>query len=235
MNRRKIAFAQLSISFYITVCILTFHLIVSFPRILVPCFVIFAIIIVLLILVVNKMLTKQSGWEISLSSEKIVREFKNTVEQYPINDIKSIRIKRNCKGFIREIRFRMAGTKTFFINGLEDFENFREELLEFAKDAQVINYKEPPIDYDHWLFYPLLGPVLGIISTLFIKLLLSVGESNIKYIQLILAAYLIMVGIFFIISQPVRSRYGNKNRKIDIIFGVILSLIGAAVILSLII
>ncbi len=226
MTRRKIAFAQLLISFYITIFVLAFRPILSYPEISFPCLSLLAVIFGLLITLVNKMLTKQGEWKCYLTDREIIRKIKNTNEIHLISDIKSIRIKRNCKGLIREMRFRMTRENSFYINGLNDFENFKVRLLTMAKDAKVIHYKEPPIDYDHWLFYLFLGPALGVTATFFFRLMLSAGDAILNYILIMIACYAMILGVFFVICRPVKGRYGTKIRKTDIVCGSLLFIVG---------
>ncbi len=232
MKRRKDVFAKMTISFFITICLLSFSYIIELPQIVVPLLMAFITVIILLIILVNHILNKQSNYRVYLSEKEIERKFGNASKKYLIKDIKSIRIKRTTKGLIREIRFRMSGTEMFHINGLDEFEKFNEEIFQVIKeDTQVDYFKEPPIDFDHPMYYVFFGPVLGVISTLFFRLLLAVGENNIGYIQLIIACYIIFVGMFYIIGKPTRSRYGDKNKKTDYIFGAVFLVLGILFIL----
>jgi len=225
MTRRKFAFAKLIISFNFTVFILSFNSIISMLNISIPLIAIASTTTIILIFIVNRMLTKQSNWTFRFSEVEIERRFGNVIEKYLLREIKSIRIKRNCKGYIREIRYITSEAKPFFINGLIDFEKFNDDLLVCIKnensDVQIINYKEPPVDYDHPVFYVILGLILGTITTFSFKIMVSIYETSFKYIQLGIACFVIVFGIFCCLYQPVRSRYGNKSRKIDFIFGLL--------------
>ncbi len=231
MTRRKIAFSQLLISFYISIFILSFQPIISFPEISFPCFTLLAAVFGILILIVNKMLTKQAGWQFHLTEQKIIKNNGTEDESYLLKDITSIRIKRNCRGNIREMRFRTSGTSTFYINGLKDFENFHDNVLTSVKDVNIVNYKEPPVDYDHWLFYLFLGPVLGVTATFFFRLMISAGDEFFNYILYMIACYAMILGIFFFICRPVKGRYGVKVKNADIVCGLLLLIIGLLLLL----
>ncbi len=223
MRRRKLDFSKMLISFELTVLIFAFRPVVSFPEISVTLIIIAAAVTALLIIVVSKMLNRQSDWKFYLSGEAIEKQYVDFSENYPLSGIKSIRVKRTCKGYIREIRFKTSEEKPFFINGLNDFEGFYNELTALTENRGIefINYKEPPVDYDRPVFYLILGSVLGIITSLIFKFMFSVSEESLTIIRLLISGFLIVFGSFCVLYQPVRSRYGRKSSKVDIIFGLI--------------
>jgi hypothetical protein len=49
-------------------------------------------------------------------------------------EIKSIRIKGTTKDLIREIRLGLTGATAVHINGLEGFEQFKDDLIDAAAD-----------------------------------------------------------------------------------------------------
>jgi|GEM_PF-1065294 len=227
MKRRRNAFVKLVISFYLTTFILLFNEITLFPKISIPIAIIFAVVFISLIFAVDRMFRKQADWQICLSDKYLKRDFGKTSEKYLLSDINVIRIKRTTHGSIREITFKRLEGKNFFISGLDDFEKFNDDVISHAKNAKIINYKEPPVDYDHPLFYVFLGPILSAILILPLKLLLSVGEANFKYIQFAIACFLIVTGIFFIVKQPTSGRYGMKKRVADLVIGLLFFAVGA--------
>jgi hypothetical protein len=172
-----------------------------------------------------RVLDRQSYLQVSLSDNELKRNFKNASESYLLSDIKSIRIKRTTRGLIREIKLNIIGDTAIFINGLEDFETFKDDLIKSTKHIKVINYKET-IDFDHPLYYVFFGAITGTISTLLFKSMFLISESNIKYVQVSIDGFIIIMGLFWIISKPIRSRYGNKNIISDYIFGLLILIIG---------
>lgn len=225
INRRKKAFTSLEISFLLSVCVFSIDVIFSFPEISILCIFIISLILFSLSRIINKVLDKQSYLEIFLSDSELQRNFKNASEKYLLDKIKSIRIKRTTRGLIREIRLNVSGENAIFINGLEDFENFKDDLINATNDIKIINYKEP-IDFDHPLYYVFFGTIVGTVSTLLFRLMFIISQSNIKYVQFLLDGFIIIMGLFWIISKPIRSRYGNKNIISDYIFGLSILIIG---------
>lgn len=230
MNRRKRAFITLSISLFLTICIFSLDVIISMPKILVPSLIIFAMILILLIVRLNKTHDKQSYMQIQLTDSELKWIFKDSCDICLLSDIKSIRIKRTTKGLIREIRIITHGMKFLYINGLEEFEEFISYLISKTENVNIINYREP-VDFDHPLYYVFFGIVFGIITTLTFRVIPLIGLSNIKYVQLIISCFIIFVGIFFVLNKPVRGRYGSKNKNADYVCGLFFLAIGVFIII----
>lgn len=233
MNRRKRAFITLSISLFLSICIFSLDAIISLPEILVPTLIIFAIILILLIVRVNKTLDNQACLRICLSDSKLEWKFKdpNNSSKCLLSDIESIRIKRTTKGLLREIRIVISGMKFLYINGLEFFEEFIDDLISKNENVKIIKFKES-INFDHPLYYVFFGMVVGIVTTLLFRLIPLISENNIKYVQLSLACFIIFAGMSFVINKPVRGRYGNKNVIADYICGILFLVTGVIVLIS---
>lgn len=228
MNRRKTAFINLSSSFFISLCIFSIDVIISLPQILVPVYMIVATIIILLIVGLNKIFDNQTCLKIRLSDNELEWKFKSSSDICELTDIRSIRIKRNIKGLIREIRIGIYGMKYLYINGLEDFERFKDDLLCVTKGVDIKEFKES-IDFDHPLFYLCLGTLFGIFITLFFRLIPHIAENNIKNVQFLIAVFIIFMAGLFLINKPVRGRYGSKNIIADYICGLLFLAIGVLI------
>ncbi len=218
MNRRKKAFMNLSGSFFVSVCIFSLDFIKMVPHILVPTFIIVATILVILVLRANKTQDNQKKLRICISHNELIWKFKRSSDKCLLSDIRSIRIKRNIKGFIREIRIGIYGMKYLYINGLEDFEEFLNDLLDSTKGVKIKKFKEP-VDFDHPLYYTFLGTTLGLLLTLFFRFVPSIGETNVQYVQVACAGFVIFTGLFLLINKPIRGRFGSKNLIADYISG----------------
>lgn len=140
MDRRKRAFATLAISLFLSICVFSCDFVIALPEILGPSLLIFAMVLMLLIVFFNKILDNQSYLRISLSESELEWKFKNSRQKYVLPDIKSLRIKRTTKGFIREIRIGLSGMKYLFINGLEDFEKFKDDVTSTINNVHIKRY-----------------------------------------------------------------------------------------------
>lgn len=186
--------------------------------------------LILLIIRANKTQDNQTKLRVCISESELEWKFKRSNDKCKLTDIKSIRIKRNIKGLIREIRIGINGMKYLYINGLEDFEKFIEELLGSTGDVKIKRFKEP-VDFDHPLYYLCLGTLIGILLTLFFRFIPNIGENNVKYVQMICVGFIFFTGLFMLINKPVRGRYGSKNVIADYISGLLFLAIGLLILI----
>lgn len=230
MLRRKKAFVSLEVSIYLSIIVFSFSIIVSYPVLSIPSLAILAVLMICFWLQTNSILYKQSYIKVCISNHAIEKKFINSYEKYSLSKIDCVKIKRTSKGSIREIKFNIVGSNPFYINGLEDFEDFNNNLLLRVPNAEVKNFMEP-FDLDHLLFYPILGTIIGIITSLIIRLLILLNDATLKYFRYSLACFVIFVGIFFILKKPIRGRYGEKSKISD--FMICFFFIGAGLLIYL--
>jgi hypothetical protein len=135
--------------------------------------------------------------------------------------INKIKIKRRTNGVIREI-YIWSDNKSLFINAFEnDFEKI-EKLLKKSINANVL-IKEitEPLDFDHILFYPILGLCIGAFCSLLLFALFHASPKNINLVTLSTGIYLFILGIYFFIKKPQHARDAKKHAITDYIFGLI--------------
>ncbi len=141
--------------------------------------------------------------KISLSKEFLIKE----KQKFLIKEIKKIRIKKTTNNTIREIGIFFSNGKSLFINGLDDFEKFEKELLKIIdKKVEIKNIREP-MDFDSVFFYPILGLILSFGTIYLLKIMATFSEQTMKNILYACLLYVILIGIYLIISRPIKKRY----------------------------
>ncbi len=229
MNRRKKAFLTLSISFFISISISFFSFFLSYLQLVLPFMTILALFLTFAVLSFNRFLDRSKSIKINISDQKIEKNWFNKNDIYDIKSITSVKIKRTTANLIREIRFVISGVRPFYINGLDRFEEFNNHLLLIiGKNVKIYEVKEP-INFDHPLFYVLLGTLVGIFSILFLKLLF-IYSNYIRLFQLSTACFVIVVGIYWLFSKPITGRYGQNKKIMDNVMGTLFIIIGFALV-----
>ena len=129
IERRKKAFTTLIVSIYFGLILFTFDFIIL--NILFSAFFMFAFLIFLYIsrMLTIKSLNYFSQIRFLVNNESIKRKTKKSEEIYLFKDITKLSIKRTSKGYIREIGLFLKDENIIFINGLNDFESFKEKLI----------------------------------------------------------------------------------------------------------
>jgi hypothetical protein len=155
-----------------------------------------------------------------------------TTEEYLLRNISSIKIKWTANNTIREIYIWLNNGKSIFISGLDQFEQFREELLVKISKNIVKEWKEP-LDFDHPLFYPILGLLVSSISIFAFKSIQFLNFQYAKIGAIILFIYLLILGIYFIVAKPISKRTGKKTVFSDYIIGFLMICFGIIVLFSL--
>ena len=189
IERRKKAFTTLIVSIWFGLILFTFDFIIL--NILFSAFFMFAFLIFLYI---SRMLTIKSLNHFSqirflVNDESIKRKTKKSEEIYLFKDITKLSIKRTSKGYIREIGLFLKDENIIFINGLNDFESFKEKLINNCSKCIKIKEINEPIDFDHPFFYLFFGFIVSYISTIFIRLIAGLNSSNLEIIYLSVLFY----------------------------------------------
>ena len=108
------------------------------------------------------------------------------------SDITQINIIRTKRGHIREIVITLKNKREVFIDTLQDYERFKKMLLEKCPESKIVQVDEP-IDYDHPMFYLVLGLLVGFVIPLFIKLLLN--QPSLKIFFFGFTTYTVIIGL----------------------------------------
>lgn len=227
LNRRKIAFVTLLLSLSVGIIIFLKIFGLALSAFGYSCI---GVIFILLSLLTFHYLESISKMIIIITDNEIERMKPNSTEKYLISDIDAIRIKRRTNGIIREISIRFKNHKQIYINGFEeDFENIKSSILnKLDKEVNVKDYREP-MDYDHPLFYPVLGLLISFTSIFFLKFMISAESSLIKFIMRTFSVFDFLLAIYFVIKNPISIRSGKNQKMVDYIFGIVLLLISVCI------
>jgi hypothetical protein len=200
IKRRESAFLALLVSLYLGSILAS--ILFNFPIPLIFYWV-FLVILLLANLWINKFFNKFLKMKISLSKEFLIKMNK----KFLIKNINKIKIKRTTNNTIREIGVFFDDGKSLFINGMNNFEKFRKNLLKKVdKNVTVKNICEP-MDFDSIFFYPFLGLILSFGTVYLLKLMTNFSYQTMQIIMYISILYVFLMGIYLIISKPISKRY----------------------------
>lgn len=224
MNRRKRAFTTLIVSFFIVLCMSSYDILLIIPEIAYISLISLALMLLLFLILTVKLLNKQKFLVINISGEILKRQFDGDLDCYDLKDVNSIRIKRTVKNNIREILIGFSQGKRVAVNGLDMMELFGNELrVNSPKYATVKNVKEF-IDYDHPLFYVVLGIFIGGAIALLLRFMKDISAEGLLFFDLFVALLTFFTGVVFIFVKPITSRYGNTKIKSDYSWGILMIL-----------
>jgi len=174
-------------------------------------------------------LRKLTKTTINLSSQTLERVTNKVSEKYLLNEIEKIKIKWTANNAIREIYIYLNNGKSIFISALDNFEAFKKDLLDKLDKNITIKEMHEPLDFDHPLFYSLLGLPISTIGVLAVKLIPYLNYQHIKFLETVFSIYLLALGIYFIAMKPLSKRYGDKTVIADYLIG--LAMIGLGIVL----
>lgn len=226
MDRRKTAFQSLCASILVSSIAMGFILFPSGWQAGTVIVLFVTLLLVSAILYINHLLDVSKQAQVTVGEKEIEHIHAKIVNRYSVSSITRIIVKRTAKGTIREIRFVTNLSGSFFINGLNDFEDFFKCVSAAVyREVDVTTIREP-IDFDHPMFYPILGTVVGVVSVLFLKSGLSLSANSFAFLQVVIAAFSAIFGIYWLISKPMVGRYGKNFFLTDIVVGIMMVVIG---------
>ncbi len=219
INRREIAYASLLIS--LTIGMFFWELLFDL-QVLFPGTVIVGLLLLLTWLYFHSFFKSIKDIKVRIS-DKYLQRFEHSIwVKYPLEDIIKINIKHTTRKTIREVAVFTREGKNIFINGLEEFDKFTKELCASAGKEVEIKEITEPFDFDHTLFYPVLGILLSFIGISFFKLVINFNSQNIKLLFVIFSIYLVGLGGYFLYTRPISKSYGKNRMVADWVWATIL-------------
>jgi hypothetical protein len=185
-----------------------------------------ALLLISSIFYFNHLLEVSKQGQVTVGEKEIEHIHARIANRYPVASITGIIVKRTVKGTIREIRFVTNVSGSFYINGLNNFENFFNRISAVVNKYVIITTLREPIDFDHRMFYPILGTVVGVVSVLLLKVGLSLSTNSFAILQIAIAVFSATLGIYWLISKPMVGRYGKRFLLTDIIVGIAMVVTG---------
>lgn len=149
----------------------------------------------------------QTTWDVG--QETLTRTDSRCVHEYRMDSIKDAHAKRTTAGAIREIKLGFDDGSVVYVNGLEDAESFWECLDSRNADASRVVVREP-IDYDHPLFYVVLGCALGAAMSAIMRLGVTSSQLSGHWAYVALAFYSFVFGVYWLRAKPISGRYGIR-------------------------
>lgn len=167
--------------------------------------------------------------KITLTNKNLSREANRVTEDYPLDKINQIKIKRTANNTIREIYIWLNNGKAVYISALDKSEDFIKNLLQKLNKNVSIKETREPIDFDHPLFYSLLGFPISGLGVWAIKSIEQIDVQQVIVLTAVLFVYLIALGLYFIIATPLSKRYISNSKLSDLLFGAFMIISGLVI------
>lgn len=224
--RRKKAYLTLLISLACDLFLSSW--ILAYP-VSVPAYIFLAVMFFLMGAFSFYTLDSMIGTKVVISDAVIERIGKKGVEKYSFVNLKNIAVKRRTNGVIRELSLFFENGN-LVLNALEeDFEEILGLITRKLGKEIVIKTSVEPIDYDHPLFYSILGLPISFGFVWSLRFAENFDFSKSSFLLYAFAIYLIALGLYFLFTKPLAVRYGNKQRLSDFLLGGIMILLGVVI------
>lgn len=226
INRRKRAYLTLSIS--LIVGLILASIILNFP-VSIHGYLLTITVIFLIGAFSFRFFRNLSQIKINLSAQSLYRITNGAAEKYPLSNINHVKVKWTTNNTVREIYIWLSNGKSVYVSALDHFEEFKKDLFgKLAEDVKIQEIHEP-LNFDHPLFYSLLGLPISAIGVLIFKSIPYLSYQHIKIGLMAFFVYLFILGIYFIDAKPLSRRYGNKTVVSDYIAGVLMMCLAIAI------
>ncbi len=160
---------------------------------------------------------------VRLHAGELSRIMPNKHYKLKLADVKSVTTVMTTQKIIRQVSLRTTTGQTHNFDGLEDLKKFRQEIIKMRPKVKLVIRTEK-FDYDHTLFYPILGTAMGLFCTLLVYIMTSFSELG-QMLFIASMIYTVAVGIFMATAKPLAKQYGPKAGKFDYIVATILVII----------
>ena len=227
ISRRKRAFTMLFIFFFIGLFVADF---VFSYEISLSVVYLFIVVFSALAFATFVFLSSLSRNKLFIDDKMIKLENAKIFSSTTFEEISRIKIKRRRNGEIREIYIWTKKGRPIFISAFEDdFKNIKKILHVSITNNIPIKETREPLDFDHFLFYPIFGICTGLITLIVLNAMLNSSIKAGRAFTLSSSFFEFFLGIYFILKKPLFSRGTKKYASIDYITG------GALIIFSILI
>lgn len=226
IKRRRNAFIRLSLSSIVGALITVVILPPANIFISLAAIGIFVLFLLALWIVAAKSFRSLKTISVQLTKNFIERTDFRKKDKIKFADVRKIKVTKSIKGKIREIQIVREKGATMILNGLKNLEQLYSKLKSKCGKNISIKEKKEFIDYDHWLFYVILGLLVGNVLSLATFYFSTSELENVKILFMALAVNNIILGLYFIFTKPISKRYGENTKYLDYIFFLVLILSG---------
>lgn len=229
INRRILAYTMLIIFFFTGLMLFSFDYLLEYLNISIYILLTLALILYLSRVILIKYFNSIANMNVELNKKNIK---KNNFE-YLLKDIEKIRVKKTTKNLIREIKICFNNKSVTYIdNSLDNLEDFFKNLKKYTSKEVVIKTINEPLDFDHFMFYSILGVMISFLSINATKGFVNLSINNINLISYIISIASFILGIYFIIYKPIYKRDEKANKNSDIIWGLVFIVGAISVLIS---
>ena len=218
--RRKIAYVALVISLFVG--LLLFSKLLNI-RLISSLYLSFIAAFFLLGVLSFRFLNLLRTIKIRLSDQEIERLSGKLSERFLLSEVERISIKRRSSGAVREIHIFFRNHKHLYLSAFEqDFEDLTSFLVDKVDSGIPIREKYEPLNFDHFLFYPILGLTISFCFVCFLRGIIYSDYNVLKYYELGISALACSIAVFFAWWKPIARRSGEKNVATDYIIAIIM-------------
>jgi len=215
--RRKTAYVVLAVSLFFG--LLLFSKLLNI-RLLSSLYISFIVTFFLLGLVSFRFLNLLKRMKIRLSDQEIERLNGKISERFLLSEVEKIKIKRRSSGAVREINIFFRNHKHLYISAFEqDFDYLAGILVDKVGKDIPISEKYEPVNFDHFLFYPILGLTISFSFVCFLKVIIHTDYNILKYYEFAISALACSIAVFFACWKPV-ARRAEKSVATDHIIAI---------------
>ena len=225
MDRRRESYTWLITFISLAAVVSSIDLLVNHPLVTVPFLVGLIAILILSRVLFLRSFDRYTRVVWSLSDYRLVRILDESLDEYPLQEIRRLRVKKTVDGRFRAIRINFSKNKSLYINALVSPDEFYGQLIGGLDVPDTMEVREP-LDYDSPWFYRLLGIAIGVILTSLVRLSGRLDGTNARLVYVGLALYILAFGAYWLHAMPVSASYGEGKRSVDVVVGLGALLIG---------
>ena len=227
--RRKRAFTTFIVFVFLSVILTTIDFLIQSPRIAILTFAGLGTLLLVARFLFFRSAANHARRKFSLFKSAVVLSDGSTDSEIKLQDVKSWRVKTTKSGNVREITLRTDSGRSLGIDGLNQFEQFRESLVALLPKEASRNELKEPIDFDHPFFYVFLGILVGCALPGAVRLASYLNAGALLLVNLAISAFIFFTGVYWLVTKPAVSTYGPTALKADWIIASVLIGISAVI------